>query len=120
MATRGAPHTRRPFSHIPSPQRKRNQASRDSAHCWRTPPRKADTTLPNGTGAAEMSTSDTKKGPRVTPPIRNRMIPRFHERPDRAADFFVSDVDTTRPPPRSRITHRASHPDRGPEQEARG
>ena len=26
-----------------------------------------------------MSTSDTKKGPRVTPPIRNRMIPRFHE-----------------------------------------
>ena len=56
-----------------------------------------------------MSTSDTKKGPRVTPPIRNRMIPRFHERPDRAAGSFVSDVDTERPPPRSRIAHRASH-----------
>ena len=58
-----------------------------------------------------MSTSDTKKGPNVTPPIRNRMIPRFHERPDRAADFFVSDVDTKHSPPRFRITHRASHSD---------
>ena len=59
-----------------------------------------------------MSKSDTKAESEPTSPTRNRMIPRFHERPDRAADFFVSDVDTTRPPPQSRITHRASHSDR--------
>ena len=59
-----------------------------------------------------MSISDTKANSELTPPIGNRMIPRFHQRPDRATGSFVSDLDTTRPPPRFRITHRASHPDR--------
>lgn len=45
----------------------------------------------------EMSTSDTKADFELTPPIRNRMIPRFLQRPDRAAGSFVSDVDTERP-----------------------
>ena len=59
-----------------------------------------------------MSISDTKANFELTPPIGNRMIPRFHERPDRVADSFVSDVDTKHSPPRFRITHRASHSER--------
>ena len=59
-----------------------------------------------------MSKTDTKAGSRFTPPIRNRMIPRFHQQPDRAVGSFVSDVDTERPPPRFLIAHRASRPDR--------
>ena len=66
-----------------------------------------------------MSKTDTKAESGPTSRIRNRMIPQFHQRPIRAADSFVTDVDTERPPPRFRIRHRASHPDRGPEQEAR-
>ena len=56
-----------------------------------------------------MSKSDTKAESRLTPPIRNRVIPRFHQRPDQATGSFVTDLDTERPPPRFRITHRASH-----------
>ena len=56
-----------------------------------------------------MSKTDTKAESGPTSRIRNRMIPQFHQRPIRAADSFVTDVDTERPPPRSRITHRASH-----------
>ena len=59
-----------------------------------------------------MSKTDTKAESGPTSRIRNRMIPQFHQRPVRAADSFVSDVDTERPPPRSRITHRPSHSER--------
>ena len=59
-----------------------------------------------------MSKTDTKAESGPTSRIRNRMIPQFHQRPIRAADSFATDVDTERPPPRSRITHRASHSER--------
>ena len=58
-----------------------------------------------------MSKTDTKAESGPTSRIRNRMIPQFHQRPVRAADSFVSDVDTERPPPRFLIAHRASHSD---------
>ena len=58
-----------------------------------------------------MSKSDTKAESRLTPPIRNRVIPRFHQLSDRAAGSFVSDVDTERPPPRFLIAHCASYSD---------
>ena len=59
-----------------------------------------------------MSKTDTKAGSKFTAPISNRMIPRFHQRPDGTAGSFVSDVDTERPPPRFLIAHRASHSER--------
>ena len=59
-----------------------------------------------------MSISDTKANSELTPPIGNRMIPRFHQQPDRATGSFVSDLDTKHPLPRFRIRHRASHSER--------
>ena len=59
-----------------------------------------------------MSISDTKANSELTPPIGNRMIPRFHQRPDRATGSFVSDLDTKHTLPRFRIRQRASHSER--------
>ena len=58
-----------------------------------------------------MSKTDTKAGSRFTPPIGNRMIPRFRQWPDGTAGSFAADMDTKHTPPRCQITHRASHSD---------
>ncbi|ERH23285.1 hypothetical protein HMPREF1979_01865 [Actinomyces johnsonii F0542] len=44
-----------------------------------------------------MSKSVTKTRNRSKASDKNRMIPRFHQRPDRAAGSFVTDLDILSP-----------------------